>query len=336
MALSEALGEAMKRRDFIAGIAGSSAAWPLVARAQQPAMPVIGFLAGGLERTGLPIVTAYKQGLADIGYVEGKNVLIEYRWANSQYDQLPALAADLVRRQAAVIAADTPVAALAAKQATTSIPIVFGLGSDPVRDGLVASLNRPGGNITGATFFSNLLSAKRLDLFHRLVPNANVIAVLLNPKNANVELERQQTQEAARSLGLQLVLLQASYEREIDEAVVSLIQQCATALLVSGDTIFFGQREQIAELAVRYKIPTCCPYRDQAAAGCLMSYGANLSETQRQAGNYVGRILRGEKPSDLPVQQPTKFELVINLKTAKALGVTIPPSLLSTADEMIE
>jgi putative ABC transport system substrate-binding protein len=336
MALSEALGEAMKRRDFIAGVAGSSAAWPLVARAQQPAMPVIGFLAGGLERTGLPIVTAYKQGLADIGYVEGKNVIIEYRWANSQYDQLPALAADLVRRQVAVIAADTPVAALAAKQTTTSIPIVFRLGSDPVRDGLVASLNRPGGNITGATFFSNLLSAKRLDLFHRLVPNANVIAVLLNPKNANVELERQQTQEAARSLGLQLVLLQASYEREIDEAVVSLIRQRATALLVSGDTIFFGQREQIAELAVRYKIPTCCPYRDQAVAGCLMSYGANLSETQRQAGNYVGRILRGEKPSDLPVQQPTKFELVINLKTAKALGVTIPPSLLSTADEMIE
>ena len=247
-----------------------------------------------------------------------KNVIIEYRWANAQYDQLPALAADLVRHQVIVIAADTPVAAIAAKQATTSIPIVFGLGSDPVRDGLVASLSRPGGNITGATFFSNLLSAKRLDLFHRLVPNAAVIAVLLNPKNANVELERTQTEEAARALGLQLVLLQATNEREIDEAVASLIQQSAAALLVSGDVLFYGRRAQIAELALRDKIPTSCPFRDQAAAGCLMSYGANPSETQRQAGSYVGRILKGEKPADLPVQQPTKFELVINLKTRSA------------------
>ncbi len=235
-----------------------------------------------------------------------------------------------------MIAADTPVAALAAKQATTSIPIVFGLGSDPVRNGLVASLSRPGANITGATFFSNLLSAKRLDLFHRLVPNAAVIAVLLNPKNANVELERSQTEEAARALGLQLVLLRAIDEHEIDEAMENLIQQRAAALIVSGDVLFYGRRAEIAELGLRYKIPTSCPFRDQTVAGCLMSYGANPAETQRQAGNYVGRILKGEKPADLPVQQPTKFELAINLKTAKALGLTIPQSLLATADEVIE
>lgn len=326
----------MRRRKFVTLLGCAAVAWPLAARAQQPPMPVIGFLAGGLEQTGFPIITAYKQGLADIGYVEGKNVRIEYRWANAQYDQLPALAADLVRRQVAVIAADTPVAALAAKQATTSIPIVFGLGSDPVRNGLVASLSRPGGNITGATFFSNLLSAKRLDLFHRLVPNAAVIAVLLNPKNANVELERSQTEEAARALGLQLVLLRAIDEHEIDEAMENLIQQRAAALIVSGDVLFYGRRAEIAELGLRYKIPTSCPFRDQAVAGCLMSYGANPAETQRQAGNYVGRILKGEKPADLPVQQPTKFKLAINLKTAKALGLTIPQSLLATADETIE
>jgi ABC-type uncharacterized transport system substrate-binding protein len=299
-------------------------------------MPVIGFLAGTLEETGRPIVAAYKQGLLETGYVEGKSILIEYRWANAQYDQLPSLAADLVRHPVAVIATDTPVAALAAKRATTSIPIVFGLGSDPVRDGLVASLNRPGGNITGSTFYANLLSAKRLDLFHRLVPNAAVIGVLLNPKNANVELERHHTQEAARLLGVQLVLLQATSEREIDEAVASLIQQRAVGLIVSGDATFYSRGRQIAELALRYNIPTCCPFRDQTAAGCLMSYGAIISETFRQAGNYVGRILQGEKPADLPVQQPTKFELVINLKTAKALGLDVPIGLSAAADELIE
>ena len=326
----------MKRREFITLLSGAAAAWPLAVHAQQPAMPVIGFLDGGSQATTLSIVAAFKQGLLDTGYVEGKNVMIEFRWANSQYDQLPALAADLVRHQVAVIATDTPVAALAAKQATTSIPIVFGLGSDPVRDGLVVSFNRPGGNITGATFYANLLSAKRLDLFHRLVPNAAVIAVLLNPKNANVELERHQTQEAARLLGLQLVLLQATGEREIEEAVGSLIQQGAAALIVSGDAMFYGRRAQIAELALRYKIPTSCPFRDQTAAGCLMSYGARIPETFRQAGNYVGRILKGEKPADLPVQQPTKFELVINLKTAKALGLDVPIGLSAAADELIE
>jgi putative tryptophan/tyrosine transport system substrate-binding protein len=325
----------MRRREFITLIGGAGA-WPLAARAQQQVMPTIGFLDGGSQATTLSVVAAFKQGLLDTGYVEGKNVLIEFRWANAQYDQLPALAADLVRHQVAVIATDTPVAALAVKHATTSIPIVFGLGSDPVRDGLVVSFDRPGGNITGATFYANLLSAKRLDLFHRLVPNAAVIAVLLNPKNANVELEGHQTQEAARLLGLQLVLLQATGEREIDEVVASLIQQGAAALLVSGDAMFYGRRAQIAELALRYKIPTSCPFRDQTAAGCLMSYGASIPETFRQAGNYVGRILKGEKPADLPVQQPAKFEFVINLQTARALGIEVPNTLLLVADEVIE
>ena len=249
---------------------------------------------------------------------------------------MPTLAADLVRQRVSVIIAETPVAALAAKHATTSIPIVFSLGSDPVRDGLVASLNRPGGNITGATFLSNLLSAKRLDLFQRFVPDAKVIAVLLNPKNANVELETRDTQEAAGPLGLQLVLLRAGDEREIDEVVASSVQQHVDALVISGDATFYGRRQQLAELAIRYKLPTCCPYHDQAAAGCLMTYGASISDTQRQAGKYAGRILKGERSADLPVLQPTKFELVINRKTAKGLGLTIPPSLLATADEILD
>ena len=272
----------------------------------------------------------------DTGYIEGKNLKIEYRWANAQYDRLPELAADLVRHHVAVIATDTPVAAIAAKNATSSIPVVFGLGSDPVRDGLVASLNRPGGNVTGATFFSNLLSAKRLDLFHRLIPKDNIVALLLNPKNANVELEKHQTQEAAGPLNLQIVLLHAGNEDEINEALGSLRQQGATALIVSGDAIFNDRRTQIAEFAMRHRIPTSCAFRDEAAAGCLMSYGANVSVTFREAGNYVGRILKGETPADLPVLQPTKFELTINLKTAKALGLDIPASVLATADEVIE
>jgi putative ABC transport system substrate-binding protein len=242
--------------------------------------------------------------------------------------------ADLVRRQVTVIATVTPVAALAAKQATTSIPIVFALGSDPVKDGLVASLNRPGGNVTGATFFGNLLAAKRTELLHQLVADAKVFAVLLNPKNANVELEKSDTQQAVRALGLHLVLVQASTEDEIDKSFADL--QGATALLVSGDARFYDRRRQIAELAVRHAIATCLPYREQAVAGGLMSYGADITDTFRQAGNYVGRILQGEKPADLPVQQPTKFEFVINLQTARLLDLDVPPMLLARADEVIE
>jgi putative tryptophan/tyrosine transport system substrate-binding protein len=316
----------MRRREFLSFV-GAMTAWPIAGDAQQSDMPLIGHLYGGFHDKDLPQITAFKQGLLDTGYIEGKNLKIEYRWANAQYDRLPELAADLVRHRVAVIAADTPVAVIAAKNATTSIPVVFGLGSDPVRDGLVASLNRPGGNVTGATFFSNLLSAKRLDLFHRMIPKDNSVALLLNPKTANVELEKQQTQEAARPLNLQIVLIHAGNEGEINEAMESLRQQGA---------IFNDRRAQIAELTMRYRIPTCCPYRDQAAAGCLMSYGANISVTFREAGNYVGRILKGENPADLPVLQPTKFELVINLKTAKALGLDTSPELLATADEAIE
>jgi putative ABC transport system substrate-binding protein len=331
----------MRRREFITLVGGSlvggaAASWPRAARAQQPAMPAIGYLSGGRLEGQSDTTAAFKQGLSETGYIEGKNVAIEYRWANGQYEQLPALAADLVHHRVAVIATVTPVAALAAKQATTSIPIVFTTGSDPVRDGIVPSLNRPGGNITGATFFSNLLTAKRLELLHQLVPNANVIAVLLNPKNLNAELEKKETQEAARALGLQLVPVQASTEREIDDLFANLAQQHVGGVLASGDVLFSDRRQQIAELAVRHTVPTCFAGRLQVVAGGLMSYGARNTDTFRQAGNYVGRILKGEKPSELPVQQPTKFEFVINLKTAKALGLTIPHNLLVLADEVIE
>jgi putative ABC transport system substrate-binding protein len=327
----------MQRREFITLLGGgAAAAWPLAARAQQPAMPMVGFLNPGSSEATRYQVTAFVQGMSQTGYVEGRNVSIEYRWANNEYDQLPALAADLVRRQVAAIAVVAPVGALAAKQATRSIPVVFAVGSDPVKDGLVGSLNRPGGNITGATFFANLLDSKRLGLLHQFVPDANVIAALLNPKNANFELEKNETQEAARTLGLELVLLQASTEREIDDSFMTLTQQHAATLFVAGDAFLGGHAEQIAKLAVRNGIPTSFGLREQAAAGGLMSYGASITEAVRQAGNYVGRILKGEKPADLPVQQPTKFEFVINLKTAKALGLTIPQSMLLLADEVIE
>jgi putative tryptophan/tyrosine transport system substrate-binding protein len=325
----------MRRREFVT-LLGGAAAWPLAARAQQPALPVVGFMHGGAEQGQEYAVAAFEQGLAETGYVAGKNVTVEYRWAEGQYDRLPELAAGFIRRPVAVIAAGTPVAALAAKQATTSIPIVFALGSDPVRDGLVASLNRPGRNITGATFFNNLLVAKRMELLHELVPNAKIVAVLLNPKNANVEFETIDSQMAARALGLELVLLQASNETEIVKSFANLVERRAAALLVSGDVLFTSRREQIAELAMHHAVPTSCPSRQQVVAGGLMSYGASISDTFRQSGNYVGRILKGEKPADLPVQQPTKFEFVLNLKTAKILGLIVPNSMQLLADEVIE
>jgi ABC-type uncharacterized transport system substrate-binding protein len=299
-------------------------------------MPQVGYLSAGSADGDRYVVPAFKEGLSQTGFTEGRNVAIEYRWANGEYDRVPDLVAELVGRHVAVIAALTPVAALAAKRATTSIPIVFALGSDPVKDGLVASLNRPGGNITGATFFVNLLDAKRLDLLHQLVSNAKLVAVLLNPNNANVESEKRDAQEAARALGLEVVFEQASTDSEIDEAVVSVIQQHAAALLVGGDIFLANHSAQIANLALRDALPTCFAGRSGAVAGGLMSYGASLTDTTRQTGVYVGRILRGEKPADLPVQQPTKFEFVINLKTARALGLTIPQSMLLLADEVIE
>jgi putative tryptophan/tyrosine transport system substrate-binding protein len=327
----------MRRREFLGVIGGAAAvAWPLAVHAQQPTMSVIGFLNSASLEPNRNLVEAFLQSLSQSGYVEGKNIAIEYRWANGQYDRLPALAAELVQRQVAVIAAAAPVAALAAQKATTSVPIVFGLGSDPVKDGLVASLGRPGANITGATFFSNLLNAKRLGLLHQLVADSKIVATLLNPKNANIELEERDTQEAARALGLELVIVKASTAREIDDSVASLLQQHVGALLVSGDAFLLNQADQIAKLGMRYVLPTCFAFREAAAAGGLMSYGADRNDTWRQVGNYVGRILKGEKPSELPVQQPTKFELIINLKTAKTLGLTIPPSVLAITDEVIE
>jgi putative ABC transport system substrate-binding protein len=324
----------MERRQFITLLGGAAVAWPVAARAQQAAVPVVGVLdaatRGGASFAGL------RQGLSEAGFVEGRNVAIVIRSADGQYDRLPALAADLVRRQVAVITANSPVVALAAKAATATIPIVFFLGTDPVKDGLVASFNRPGGNITGVTFLANLLLAKRLGLLHDLLPNAALIAVLLNQNNSNAEADLNDIQVAARTLGLQLLVLRASTEREIDTAFASLVEQRAGALFVSADAFLFSRSEQIAYMALRYGVATSFEPRASAAAGALMSYGANRLDSARQFGLYTGRILKGEKPADLPVMQPTKFEFVINLQTAKTLGLTIPPGLLAIADEVIE
>ena len=323
----------MRRREFVIG-GLTAAAYPHGSHAQQP--PVIGFLHGGSQEAYADTVTLFRQALSETGYIEGKNITIDYRWANAQYDLLPGLAADLVHRNVALLVAITPVAALAAKRATTSIPIVFGIGSDPIRDKIVDSLSRPNGNITGETIFSNLLSAKRFELLHRLVPDAKLFSALLNPKNANAEFERNEAQKAASNLGLQLIFLNATSEDEIDKAFSNLTQEHAEALIVAADTLFTDQRKQIAELALRNLIPTSFIFRAQAAAGGLMSYGASLDEAYRVLGNYVGRILKGERPANLPIQQPTKFEFVLNLKTARALRIEVPSSVQLLADEVIE
>jgi putative ABC transport system substrate-binding protein len=325
----------VRRRDFFT-LVGGAAIWPRATRAQQAAMPVIGFLHVTSANASEAQLLGFRQGLKETGFVEGGNVAIDYRWANGQYDQLPALAADLVRRKVAVIAVITPVGVLAAKHATSSIPIVFAVGSDPVKDGIVGNLNRPDGNITGVTFFANLLDAKRMGLLHQLVPNASVIAALLNPKNANFELEQQEIQEAAKTLGLELLVLQASTEREIDDSLGTLVEKRAGAVFVAGDAFLSSHAEQISKLAMSHSLPASFSLREQAAAGGLMSYGGSVTSTLRQAGTYVGRILKGEKPADLPVQQPTKFEFVINMKIAKALGLQVPPSMLAIVDEVIE
>jgi putative tryptophan/tyrosine transport system substrate-binding protein len=326
----------IRRRDFITLLGGAmAAAWPLAGRAQQPTVPVVGLLQGADYDD--PILTAaLRLGLSQSGFVEGKSVTIEYRDAHGQYDRLPALADELVRRQVAVIGTVTPIAALAAKAATTAIPIVFTLGSDPVKDGLVASLNQPGGNVTGVTFFSNLLDAKRLVLLHEAVPTAAPIAILLNPNNSNAVFELNDIETAARRLGLQLFVVRASNEREIDAAFATLVQQRATALLVFADQYFSSRRGQIVLLATRHAIATSFSVRDSVVAGGLMSYGANLPTAYRQAGIYIARILKGEKPADLPVIQPTRFDLVLNLNTAKTLGIEIPLKILALADEVIE
>jgi putative ABC transport system substrate-binding protein len=326
----------MRRRDFIALI-GGAAAWPLAARAQQN-VPVIGFLNSESPALFASAVRIFRQGLSETGYVEGQNVAIEYRWAEGQNDRLPGLAADLVRRQVSVIAAPgTTPAALAAKAATTTIPVVFFTAGDPVALGLVATLSRPGGNITGLTSLGTELGPKRLGLLHELLPRATAMAMLINPTNlALAESTTRELQAAARTLGLQHHVLHASTEREFDSIFASIVQMRASGLVIGIDSFFTARRERLGELALRHRIPAIYQSRDFAVAGGVMSYGGSLEEAYRLVGLYTGRILKGEKPADLPVQQATRVELVINLRAAKALGLEVPPTLLIRADEAIE
>jgi putative ABC transport system substrate-binding protein len=326
----------VRRRDFIKAIAGSAAAWPLAARAQQPGMPVVGFLGTRASGDDPQLLTAFARGLKEAGYVEGQNVAIEYRFAENQYDRLAALAADLVRRQVALIAANG-VAAQAAKAATATIPIVFTAGFDPVAVGLVASLNRPGGNITGVGILDVELGPKRLQLLHELVPTATMIAVLVNPTDpARAEATLKQLQAAADTLGLQLHALNASTDRDFDAVFASLAQLQAGGLVIGGEPFFNSRSQQLGALTIRHAVPTIYQFHTFAAAGGLASYGTSLTDSYRQAGLYSGRILKGESPADLPVVQSAKVELIINLRTAKMLGLTVPLSLLGRADEVIE
>ena len=325
----------MRRREFLTLASGAAAFAPLAARAQQPAIPVIGFLRSTSLAPFQNLVTAFGQGLKEAGFVEGRNVAIEYRYADNQIDRLPALAAELIRRPVAVIVANNS-STRAAAAATSTIPIVFASGGDPVQEGLVASLNRPGGNVTGVVFFNAQLAAKRLELLHQLVPKATTIGVLLNPDTPAFGAERTDLQAAAPALGLQLIILDVSSDRDIETAFATFVQRGAGALLVGTGAFLTSNRERLAALAARHGLPASYSDRDFAVAGGLMSYGTSQSDAYRQAGIYAGRILKGEKPVDLPVMQSTKFEFVINLKTAKSLGLTVPPNLLAIADEMIE
>jgi putative tryptophan/tyrosine transport system substrate-binding protein len=326
----------MRRRDFIKIIAGSAIAWPLAARAQQPAMPMVGFLGGESPDLFAGRLRAFRQGLDEAGFVESRNVAIEYRWARGEYDRLPVLAADLVRQSVTVMVATTTPALLAAKAATMTIPIVFLTGSDPVGAGLVASLNRPGGNMTGVSNLTVETGAKQMELLHELVPAATLIALLVNPANPVLaDTLSRDLQTAARAMRQQILVVSASTESDVDAAFATLVEQKVGALVVGNDPFFNARPNQLVALAARHAVPAIYPYREFAAAGGLMSYGSNLADTYRLVGVYTGRILNGEKPANLPIQQ-TKVEFVINLRTAKALGLTFPITLLGRADEVIE
>ena len=326
----------MRRREFIT-LLGGAAVWPLPARAQQTALPVVGFLGTTTANDFTDRVAAFREGLKEVGYVEGQNVVIEYRWPEGHYDRLPTLASDLVRRQVAVIAAvGGEPSALAAKAATTTIPIVFSIGGDPIRVGLVSNLNRPGGNITGVNFFQSDIGAKRLGLMHELLPKTTVIGFLVNPTFTDAEAEIKDANEAAARLGLQTHTVEARTVDEFDNAFATLAQQKVEAIFLANDAFFLRERRRLIALAAHYDMPAVYNWREFAVDGGLMSYSPSLTQGYRQVGIYTGRILKGEKPANLPVQQPTKFEIVINLKTAKALGLTFPSGLIAIADEVIE
>jgi ABC-type uncharacterized transport system substrate-binding protein len=325
----------MRRREFITFV-GGAAAWPVVARAQRPKMPIVGLLGSTSADAYASRVAFIRQGLSETGYVEGRNVAIEYRWAENQYDRLPGMAAELVRREVDVIAAITTVAALAAKGATTTIPVVFEAGGDPVRLGLVASLSRPGGNLTGVSLLNVELGAKRLELLHEVIPAAKIVGLLVNPTSPNASTLSKEVQAAADKLGIQLHLLHASAAGDFETAFATLRDLNASALVIGTDPLFNSGSEQLAALAIRFAIPTIYQYRAFAAAGGLLSYGGSSTEPFRQVGIYIGRVLKGEKPAELPIQQSTKIELIINLKTAKALGLDIPTPMIGRADEVIE